>query len=260
MDEAELKRKIARLKREKKEEEERRKLRGMERGAISEAREAKRERRIAGVGLALEKAKVYKALPLPRIGGDEEERVRRAEQRAAKAEAEARRQIALSQRRTEVAESKAKATKAEAKALAAERGAEKARLLTERELRVARLKPYTEAAKAAGKVGLEVGKVGVGLGRTAWRGLERLGEMGKETPKRPRREAPLDMGIDLGFGTPEPRRPAAPRPPRRKARGLLENDDPLGLKPKHELLGGEDPLGLKPKYKEPPLDLDFTIR
>jgi len=62
--------------------------------------------------------------------------------------------------------------------------------------------------------------------------------MGKEPPKRPRREAPLDMSIDLGFGPP---RREVPRRPRE----LLEDDDPLGLKPKH---------------KEPPIDLDIKIR
>jgi len=172
----------------------------------------------------------------------EEEAVRGAEKRAFRAEKETERKAKLAERKVAAA---AKAREAEAvlraqreaekKELLLGREARKARLLSERELRAAQLKPYTEAAK---KVGMEVGKVGVDLGRTAWRGLERLGEMGKESPKRPRREAPLDLSIDLGFGPP---RREVPRRPRE----LLEDDDPLGLKPKH---------------KEPPLDLDFTIR
>ena len=237
MDAAELKRKIARLKKEKKEEEERKKLRGMEREAISEAREATRERRISGIGLAVEKAKVYKALPIPHIRPrDEEERIRKAEQRAEKAEAEAARQIALSRRRTETARVRTETTKAEAAQQAAEREAKGARLLSERELRAARMRPYTEAAtkaaKVTGKVGLEAGKVGLGLGRAAWRGLEYLGKEGQKAPRQPRRETPLDLGqIDLGFG-----------PPRKRTR---EEE--------------EDVLGLRPKHKEPPLSLDIKI-
>ena len=168
----------------------------------------------------------------------EEEKVKKGAKKAFRAEKETERKVKLSERKVAAA---AKAREAEA-ALRAQREAEKkelllgrevrkARLLSERELRAAQLKPYIEAAK-------EVGKVGVGLGRTAMRSLERLGEMGKESPKRPRREAPLDISIDLGFGPPRRKVPRRPRE-------LLEDDDPLGLRPKH---------------KEPPLDLDFTIR
>ena len=56
MQAAELRKRIAKLKREKAAEEERMELRGMEREAISEAREATRARRISGIGLAVEKA------------------------------------------------------------------------------------------------------------------------------------------------------------------------------------------------------------
>ena len=168
----------------------------------------------------------------------EEEAVGKVEKKAFRTEKEAERKAKLAERKVAAA---AKAREAEAvlraqreaekKGLLLGRKARKARLLSERELRAAQLKPYTEAAR-------KVGEAGIGLGRTAWRGLERLGEMGKEPPKRPRREAPLDLSIDLGFGPP---RREVPRRPRE----LLEDDDPLGLRPKH---------------KEPPIDLDFTIR
>jgi len=211
MQAAELKKRIARLKREKVAEEERKELRGMEREAISEAREAKRARRISGIGLAIEKAKVYKALPLPRIRReDEEERVARAEKRAEEAEAKARKQIALSQRRTEVSRAKREAAKAEAEAKTEEREARKARLMTERELRAERLRPYTEAAaktgRVAGKVGLELGKAGVGISKGIVKGLQKLGEEGQK-PRKPRGEPP----IDLGFGTGVPKKGAERR-------------------------------------------------
>ncbi len=201
----ELRRRIARLKREKKAEEERRELRGEERVAIGEAREAKRARRVAGIGLAIEKAKVYKALPLPRIRRkDEEERLAHAERQAEEAEAKAAKQIALSQRRTEVSRTRREVAKEEAEAKAAEREARKARLLTERELRTERLRPYTEAATRTGKV---VGKVGIGLGKGIIRGLQKLGEEGQK-PRVPHKEAPIDFGF--GEGKEEPRKPKRP--------------------------------------------------
>ena len=222
MEPKELRARIAGLKREKKAEEERRGLRRGEREAIAETREAKRERRIAGVGLAVEKAKVYKALPLPHIRPrDEEERVRQAELRAKKAEAEARRQIALSKRRREVAETKTATTKAEAEARVAEREAKKTRLLTERELRAERLKPYTRAAtktaKVIGAVGVEVGKGVIETGKLAVKGLQKLGEAGMKPRPPARREQPLDFGIDLGLGGPAPaRKPRKPEKPYRE--------------------------------------------
>ncbi len=201
---AELRKRIAKLKREKVVEEERMELRGLEREAISEAREATRSRRISGIGLAIEKAKVYKALPLPRIRrGDEEERIIHAEKRAEEAEAKAAKQIALSQRRTEVSRAKRESTKAEAEVRAEEREAKKARLLTERELRAERFRPYTEAAtktgRVAGKVGVGIGKVGIGIGKGVVKGLQKLGEEGQR-PRTPHKETP----VDLGFGKGEP--------------------------------------------------------
>ncbi len=208
----ELRKRIAKLKREKKEEEERRGLRGMERVAISEAREAKRARRVAGIGLAIEKAKVYKALPLPRLRrGDEEERIARAERQAEEAETKARKQIALSQRRTEVSRAKREATEAEAHQRAEEVTEKKARLMSEKELRTERLKPYTIAAartgRVAGKVGVGVGKGVLGAGKLVFRGLQKLGEEGQR-PRVPHKEAP----IDLGFGTDEPKKKKPERP------------------------------------------------
>lgn len=212
MNAAELKKRIARLKREKEAEGERRELRGMERTAISEAREAKRARRISGIGLAIEKAKVYKALPLPRIRrGDEEERLERAEKRAEEAEAKAATQIAMSQRRTEAARARREAAEEEAKQRAAEREEKKARFLSERELRAERLKPYTRVAtrtgRVAGKVSKEVGKAGLGLGKGLVRGLQYLGKEGQ----KPRKQPTHGLGkIDLGLGTDEPKKPERP--------------------------------------------------
>ena len=182
----------------------------------------------------------------------EEEKVKGAEKKAFRAEKETERKVKLTERKvaaaakTREAEATLRAQReAEKKELLLGREVRKARLLSERELRAAQLKPYIEAAK-------EVGKVGVGIGRTAMRSLERLGEMGKESPKRPRREAPLNLGIDLGFPEPRHERPSTPRherprkpSPRVRPRGLLEGDDPLGLKPKH---------------KEPPLSLNINIK
>ena len=219
MDAQELKRRIARLKREKKEEEERRELRGVERGAIAEAREAKRERRIAGIGLAVEKAKVYKALPLPHISRrDEEERVRRAEERAEKAEAKATREISMSERRMAATRAKSEAAEAERKQRAEETESRKARMLTERELRAERMRPYREAAsrtaKGVGVVGRETGKVAIGLAKIPVGIIKQLGEESrkyaeahpesKQAARKPERgepykEPPLDFGIDLGI-------------------------------------------------------------
>ncbi len=103
MEEREIRRRIALAKKERVAEERRRGLRVDERKAIMESRTAKRERRAASFGLAFEKAKIYKALPFPRVGPrDEEEELRRSERSAKREGAKAKRQIALSQRRVEV--------------------------------------------------------------------------------------------------------------------------------------------------------------
>jgi len=173
----------------------------------------------------------------------EEVAVGRAEKKAFRAEKETERKVGLTERKTAALAKEREAEAAlrarrevEKKELSLGRETRKARLLTERELRTAKLKPYTEAARKVGKVGLEVSKAGVGVVGATWRGLEKLGEMGKEPPKRPKRETPLDVDeIDLGFG------PSRREVPRARPRGFLEGEDPLGLKPKHKGL----PLDLK---------------
>lgn len=202
MDAAELRQKIARLKKEKKEEEERGRLRAMEREAISEAREATRERRISGIKLGVERAKVYKALPLPRLRPrDDEEAVRREERQAEKAEAEARQRIALSQRRAEAARAAAAATKAEVEQRAESREAKRARLLAERELRKERLRPLKTIGKGVGKVVTEIVKVPIAgvqyLGRESAK-YERAHPLPK-TPAKPkeRKRPEIDTKIEL---------------------------------------------------------------
>lgn len=209
MNATELRLRIARLKKEKKVEEERGRLRAVEREAISEAREAKRERRISGVRLGVEKAKVYKALPLPHLRPrDDEEAVQRAEKRAERAEAEASRRTALSQRRTETAASTAAAAKAEAAQKVEEKEAKRAQLLAERGLRAERTRPYREAVKALGAVGKGVGKVAVEIAKVPISGVRYLGKESakyerehplpkpRERPK-PQRGSEIDTGINL---------------------------------------------------------------
>lgn len=209
MDATVLRQKIARLKKEKKEEEGRGRLRVLEREAISEAREAKRERRLSGVRLGIEKAKVYKALPLPHLRArDDEEAVQQAERRAEKAEAEASKRIALSQRRTETSTATAAAAKAEAAQKIEEKEAKRALLLAKRGLRAERMQPYRQAAKALGAAGRGLGKAAVEVVKVPISGIRYLGEASakyerehplpkqQERPK-PRRETGIDTSINL---------------------------------------------------------------
>lgn len=145
----------------------------------------------AGLGFRIAKAQARQHL---KTAQHEEAKTLKAVAAARRKETEALRRTKLTQQKTEAERKLQAGTRGQLDALEASRQAKKARLLTEQELRRAKMAPYVGALR-------ETGKGVVAVGKTFWKGIKKLDQMGQEYAR-------THPHVDPILGT--PRRPTTP--------------------------------------------------